>query len=150
MLIISTLIAILVVLSWYMLYRYTEHYKEVTREFKTLIEENRPSRISWGDTPKHERTGKGVPVFYPPRHKQPANEPQLLLGGLSYMEAQKASLREQCTIMNELDIYNVDDYQKWYEKIKDDESQETALRVVSGCVQEGLFAKKNGLEGLIL
>ena len=150
MLIISTLIAILVVLSWYMLYRYTEHYKEVKQEFKTLIKENQPSRISWGETPKHERTGKGIPVFYPPRHKQPANKPQLLLGGLSYMEAQKASLQEQCGIMNELDIYNVDDYQKWYEKIKDDESQETALRIVSGCVQEGLFAKKNGLEGLII
>ena len=57
------------------------------------------------------------------------------------MEAQKAVLQEQCGIMDELDLYNVDDYQKWYERIKDDESQENTLRIVSGCVQEGLFAK---------
>ena len=156
MLIISILIAIIVILSWYMLYRYTEHYKELKNEFKTIIEQNRKPRISWGETPKHERTGKGMPVTYPPaRQKLPADEPQLLLGGLSYMEAQKASLRKQCEIMDELEIKNVEDYHKWYEKIKYDESQENALRIVSGCVQEGVFAKnrkKKTLEdsGLII
>lgn len=155
MLIISTLIAILVLLSWYMLYRYSEYYKERKREFKTIIEENKKVRVRWGETPKHERTGKGMPVISSStRQKLSANEPQLLLGGLSYMEAQKSALREQCTIMDELEIKNVDDYHKWYERVKDDESQENALRIVSGCVQEGLFAKgeKKKLEdsGLIL
>ena len=162
---LSIVIVIVLVLLWLMIYRYTEHYRALKEEFKRIMKENNIKddniTVKWGDMPKYEKTGKWIPVSSQNVSSQPklsANEPQLLLGGLSYMEARKAAQIEQCEIMNQIGIKSVEEYQQWYEENKDEDWFEGTLRVVSGCVQERIFAgdermakeeKKEKLEDLV-
>ena len=100
LIILSILIVIAIVLLWFMLYRYTDHYQTLKQEFKELIEESQHNEVAagksvtWGDTPKHTPTGKWQKVEKVPRVGKSADEPQLLLGGLTYREAQKEVLKE--------------------------------------------------------
>lgn len=144
------IIIIFLLLLWFMIYRYTEHYKVLQHELRQAIKhDDGGKRVHWGETPKHEPTGRWPRVVAYRTEKRSADEPQLLLGGLTYREAQKKVLTDQCEIMNRLNIKNVEDYQKWYEQIKDEDDHENALRTVSGCVQAGLFASNKKLEDLI-
>jgi hypothetical protein len=134
-----------------MIYRYTEYYKTLKDEFRDLtlnksqvvqnsaLKKSRNSKkktVTWGDVPKP----RGWWAPEKPTKKQSAEEPQLLLGGLSLIEARRETLKEDCVIMDRLKISNEKEYQKWYEQNKDTRGFETLLPTVSGCVQAGLYA----------
>jgi hypothetical protein len=144
-LILSFLVVLTIVLLWLMIYRYTEYYRTLKNEIRQVRVDNGTGKsVNWGETPKHKKTGKWPPVPPSMNSGKSANEPRLLLGGLTYREAQKATQKEQCVVMEQLGIDSVETYQRWYEENKDDDEFDKILRVVSGCVQEGMFCKGDG------